>query len=140
MKHQHPRALQRDNTLRSAPVLVITLFHHTRRVRKWRGERLSLSVEVAQAFAAGAKAANLADAQPVPKEKFSLDTAGKALNELALVPPLAKAVLVKALFAVVTADGTIRLMEAELMRLIGAVLECPLPPLIDEVDPATLAA
>jgi hypothetical protein len=26
------------------------------------------------------------------------------------------------------------------MRLIGAVLECPLPPLIEEVDPATLAA
>ena len=56
------------------------------------------------------------------------------------VAPLAKAILVKALFAVVSADGTIRLMEAELMRLIGAVLECPLPPLIEEMDPATLAA
>lgn len=100
----------------------------------------ALDREVAEAFRAGAKAAGLAGAQLLPKEKFSLDAAARALTELMSVAPLAKAVLVKALFAVATADGTIRLMEAELMRLIGAVLECPLPPLIEEVDPATLAA
>jgi hypothetical protein len=43
------------------------------------------------------------------------------------------------LFAAVTVDGTIRVIEAELMRLIGAVLDCPLPPLLDSLDPATLA-
>jgi hypothetical protein len=95
---------------------------------------------VSSAFTAGAQAAGLADAQLQPKERLSLDAAALALQELMSVAPLAKAILIKALFAVVTADGTIRLMEAELMRLIGAVLECPLPPLIDEVDPATLAA
>ena len=79
-------------------------------------------------------------AQLIPKSEFSLDAAGAALANLMSVAPLAKAILVKALFAVVSADGTIRLMEAELMRLIGAVLECPLPPLIEEMDPATLAA
>ena len=42
-----------------------------------------------------------------------------------------KARLVKALFAAVTYDGTIRVAEAELMRLVGAVLDCPLPPLFD---------
>jgi len=26
------------------------------------------------------------------------------------------------------------------MRLVGAVLDCPLPPLLDHIDPATLAA
>jgi hypothetical protein len=30
-------------------------------------------------------------------------------------------------------------LKRELMRLIGAVLECPLPPLMDELDPATLS-
>ena len=49
-------------------------------------------------------------------------------------------ILVKALFATVSADGTIRVVEAELMRLVGAVLDCPLPPLLETVDPATLAA
>jgi len=39
----------------------------------------------------------------------------------------------------VSADGTIRVIEAELMRLVGAVLDCPLPPLIDAIDPTALA-
>ena len=48
--------------------------------------------------------------------------------------------LIKGLFATVSADGTIRIMEAELMRLAGAALDCPLPPLFDQLDPATLTA
>jgi hypothetical protein len=47
---------------------------------------------------------------------------------------------VKGLFAAVTLDGTIRLAEAALMRLVGAVLDCTLPPLLESLDPATLAA
>ena len=54
--------------------------------------------------------------------------------------PLQKAILIKGLFAAVTADGTIRIAESELMRMVGAVLDCPLPPLLDEMDPAALAA
>jgi hypothetical protein len=50
-----------------------------------------------------------------------------------------KAILIKGLFAVASVDGAIRVMEAELMRLMGAVLDCPLPPLFESVDPATLA-
>ena len=46
----------------------------------------------------------------------------------------------EALFATVAADGTIRVIEAELMRMVCAVLDCPLPPLLDHVDPATLVA
>ena len=45
----------------------------------------------------------------------------------------------KGLFAAITADGTIRVVEAALMRMMGAVLDCPLPPLLDELDPAALA-
>ena len=45
----------------------------------------------------------------------------------------------KGLFAAVIADGTIRVAEAELMRLVGAALDCPLPPLLAEMDPAALA-
>ncbi|MEO8203384.1 MAG: M48 family metallopeptidase [Betaproteobacteria bacterium] len=96
--------------------------------------------EAEAAVAAGAKAAGLTGAQLLAKEVVSLEAAGRALRELMTLAPLAKAVLIKALFTTVTADGTIRLMEAELMRMVGAVLECPLPPLIEAVDPATLAA
>ena len=47
---------------------------------------------------------------------------------------------VKGLFAAITVDGTIRVAEAGLMRVVGAVLDCPLPPLLEALDPASLAA
>ena len=57
------------------------------------------------------------------------------LAALRALAPLAKARLVQSLFAAATADGTIRLGEAELLRLVGAVLDCPLPPLVDALAP-----
>ena len=71
---------------------------------------------------------------------LSVDLAHAALGALRGLAPMEKGVLVKGLFAAVTLDGTIRVAEAELMRLVGAVLECPLPPLLEALDPATLAA
>jgi len=71
---------------------------------------------------------------------LSVESAGNALDELRMLAPMQKGLLVKGLFAVATHDGTIRVVEAELMRLVGAVLDCPLPPLLTEIDPATLAA
>jgi Zn-dependent protease with chaperone function len=71
---------------------------------------------------------------------FTPPVLGAALEALRSLRPLEKAILVKGLFATVTADGTIRVVEAGLMRLVGAVLDCPLPPLLDEMDPAALAA
>ena len=63
-------------------------------------------------------------------------TPAKALE----LEPMQKGVLVKGLFAAVTLDGTIRVAEAGLMRLVGAMLDCPLPPLFDSLDPASLSA
>jgi Zn-dependent protease with chaperone function len=71
---------------------------------------------------------------------LSVDLANAALGALRGLAPMEKGVLVKGLFAAVTHDGTIRVAEAELMRLVGAVLDCPLPPLLEALDPATLAA
>jgi hypothetical protein len=80
------------------------------------------------------------DTAKVLAADLSLERIKAALEALRLLAPLQKALLVKGLFAAVTADGTIRVIEAELMRAVGAVLDCPLPPLLDELDPATLAA
>ena len=71
---------------------------------------------------------------------FDVNTALRALNALRELAPLQQALLVKGLFAAVTFDGRIHVAEAELMRLIGAVLDCPLPPRLYALDPATLAA
>ncbi|MBI1943244.1 MAG: M48 family metallopeptidase [Betaproteobacteria bacterium] len=97
-----------------------------------RGEALQAAMR------AGAKEMGLPEAAPAAA--LTLEAAGAALAALKALAPMQKALLVKGLFAAVSADGTIRVMEAELMRLVGAVLDCPLPPLLESVDPATLAA
>jgi Zn-dependent protease with chaperone function len=68
-----------------------------------------------------------------PQVELSLEKVHAALEALRALAPLEKAVLIKALFAAATADGTIRVAEAELLRLVGAVLDCPVPPLLDSL-------
>ena len=70
---------------------------------------------------------------PAPQVDLSLEKVNAALEALRALAPLEKAVLIKALFAAATADGTIRVAEAELLRLVGAVLDCPVPPLLDSL-------
>ena len=38
------------------------------------------------------------------------------------------------------ADGQLRLAEAELLRVVAATLDCPVPPVLAAQDPLTLAA
>ena len=95
------------------------------------------------ALRAGAKEMGLAGAEaaaPSAAAGLSLEAARAALEALKQLAPLEKALLIKGLFAAATADGTLRVAEAELMRMVGAVLDCPLPPLLQELDPAALAA
>lgn len=98
-----------------------------------RGEALDKAL-LAGAQELGIEAAAARDAD------LSLEAVSAALEAARELAPLEKARLVKGLFAAVTADGVIRVGEAELMRLVGAVLDCPLPPLIEETDPAKLAS
>jgi Zn-dependent protease with chaperone function len=60
--------------------------------------------------------------------------AGEALLRLSELAPMQKARLVQGLFAVATADGEIRLAEAEVLRLACAVLGTPLPPLLERLS------
>jgi Zn-dependent protease with chaperone function len=87
--------------------------------------------EAERAFAAGAAQLGLPQAGLMQREALSLQSAGEALDRLRALAPLAKAELVSALFATVTSDGKVRISEAELMRLVGAALGCPVPPLFD---------
>lgn len=74
-------------------------------------------------------------AAPMPARGRPGEAFAAALEALRNLAPLAQAVLVKGLFAAVTADGTIRVAEAELLRVIGAVLDCPLPAGFEASDP-----
>jgi hypothetical protein len=94
------------------------------------------------AFGAGLKAMRLEAAAPPRDQEArpSLEAAQAGLERLRALAPLAKARLVKGLFAAASHDGTLRVAEVELLRLTGAVLDCPLPPLVNEIDLATLEA
>jgi hypothetical protein len=59
------------------------------------------------------------------------EAVAEALDALKALAPMQKPLLMKELLAAASADGSILIAEAELVRLVGAVLDCPLPPLLD---------
>jgi Zn-dependent protease with chaperone function len=126
---------RRLSDLEAAVLVVLSLVAHAGTRQDATGQR---GEALAAAMRAGLKEMGLAEAPAVGA--LTLEAAAEALEMLKALAPMQKAILVKGLFAAVTADGSIRVVEAELMRLVGAVLDCPLPPLLEAIDPATLAS
>ncbi|TVZ40639.1 peptidase M48-like protein [Alteromonadaceae bacterium 2753L.S.0a.02] len=62
-------------------------------------------------------------------EEFSFKTIDNALLALSELKLLEKPKLLKALAALITADGVITSTEAELFRAVADTLDCPVPPL-----------
>jgi len=99
-----------------------------------------VAAELEAAYRAGLREMGLGAAPPPRETTPSLQAAQQGLDRLRALAPLAKAQLVRGLFAAASHDGTLRVAEVELLRLTGAVLDCPLPPLVTEIDPASLEA
>ena len=87
--------------------------------------------EFKTAFAAGAQQMKLENAAPAAHNTLNPQAAVAALGNLRQLAPLKKSLLIQGLFACVMADNEIRVIEAELMRMVGAVLDCPLPPMLE---------
>jgi Zn-dependent protease with chaperone function len=64
----------------------------------------------------------------LPREEISLQTLDAAVDHLALLKPLLKPRVLKACLTVITRDREYSPNEMELMRAIGNVLDCPVPP------------
>jgi hypothetical protein len=142
-------AIRADQRVSLHEFVLLTLLRHQlapgapvpggKRIEALREESLALLSLIAHAghadtqaaFDAGLAQLGLRDAALLPRERLTPEAAGEALDRLRGLAPLAKALLVKAMFAVASADGSVRLGEAELLRLTGAVLDCPLPPMLD---------
>jgi Zn-dependent protease with chaperone function len=124
------------DSLREEVALILSLVAHA-----GCAHAATATADFAKAFEAGVKEMGLdGRLRRVEREQCDAQSAARAMERLRELGPLPKAHLVKGLFAAVTADGTIRVVEAALMRMIGAVLDCPLPSLLDELEPETLAA
>jgi len=120
-----PAETKRISDLKAQAATVLALVAHAGTRPDATGTR-----EAALEASIKAGAATMGIAQSLPSS-LTPESANSALEALRSLSPMEKGVLVKALFAAVTVDGTIRVAEAGLMRLVGAVLECPLPPLLD---------
>ena len=61
----------------------------------------------------------------------ALDRAFRTLDHVALA---GKELIIAGLVRAISEDGTVRVAEAELLRVIAAALHCPLPPLIADAN------
>lgn len=119
---------RRLSQLQREATTVLALIAHAGTRPDVTGEREAI---LKAALQAGAGVMGIAaDAASSSLNLYAIHAALEALRALS---PMDKGVLVKGLFAAVIRDGTMRIAEAELMRLVAAVLDCPLPPLFDSL-------
>lgn len=65
----------------------------------------------------------------LPLEKCRIENLDQALTDLRDLTPLLKAPLLDALADIARADGRIQVQQAELLRGIATLMDCPMPPL-----------
>jgi Zn-dependent protease with chaperone function len=77
---------------------------------------------------------------PLPVGELTGARVQESLERLRHLQPFQKPRVLKACVETAAADGPFRLAEMELVRAIAATLDCPIPPVIQSLDPATLPA
>jgi Zn-dependent protease with chaperone function len=92
------------------------------------------------AFEKGAAVLKLGWQAPLGMELLSTGKVNDSLERLRHLAPFAKPGLLKACFETAAADGVLRLTEGELVRMVAATLDCPVPPLLAAQDPQAIAA
>ena len=92
------------------------------------------------AFKAGVPALGIELAAPLPVAELSRRRVSDALERLRVLAPLQKPRILKACMQAANADGAFALPEVELLRVVAATLDCPVPPLLTAIDPAALAS
>lgn len=80
--------------------------------------------------------AELKSVQPVllPASEVSFTALDRALSKLARTSPHSRHDLLMACAAIVCSDGIVRVKEAELIRGIADLLDCPMPPLCGQLE------
>jgi hypothetical protein len=129
-----PAETKRIADLKKQAATLLALVAHAGTRSDATGER---EAELQAALTTGASILGI-PAELAQGAELSLNAVNESLEALRSLAPIEKGLLVKGLFAAATVDGTIRVAEAALMRLVGAVLDCPLPPLLDRFLPEPL--
>jgi hypothetical protein len=95
--------------------------------------------EAQDAYRKGAALLGLGEA-PLGPESLDTSRLRAALEKLRHLEPFAKPAFLKACFVVAASDGVFRMAEGELVRMVAATLDCPVPPLLEAQDPGSLPA
>ncbi len=82
------------------------------------------------AFQAGSKVLGDESIRLLPRSQSNLSNLQKSLNKLALLYAAQRRRIIDACAAAVEADGHITLQEAELLRGVADLLDCPIPPVL----------
>jgi Zn-dependent protease with chaperone function len=90
------------------------------------------------AFEKGAAVLKLGWSAALPMQSLGVPRIGEALERLRHLAPFAKPALLKACVEAAAADGAFSLAEVELVRMVAATLDCPIPPVIAALDPRSL--
>jgi Zn-dependent protease with chaperone function len=88
---------------------------------------LALSGGDHSAYEKGAAVLNMAKQDPLASEALTIPTVTEALERLRQLSPFAKPAVVKACFEAAAADGELRIAEVELVRMVAASMDCPVP-------------
>ena len=86
--------------------------------------------DAAGAFAKGAEKLPEVAVQLLPAEQCGLEALSRALDELSRVTEKQLRHLVAACAATICADREVTVAEAELLRGVCDMLDCPMPPLV----------
>ena len=86
--------------------------------------------EIKAAFAAAEQELELTNLMLLSRQQINLENLDVAVENLALLKPLLKPRLLKACLKVITQDQKYSPEEMELIRAIGDVLDCPVPPFL----------
>jgi Zn-dependent protease with chaperone function len=92
------------------------------------------------AFEKGAAVLKLGWRAPLERASLSTAKVSASLERLRHLSPFAKPGILKACVEAAAADGVFRLPEVELVRMVAATLDCPVPPALAAQDPQALAA
>jgi Zn-dependent protease with chaperone function/uncharacterized tellurite resistance protein B-like protein len=82
------------------------------------------------AFEKGAAVLELGWQAPLPREALTAAKISESLERLRQLSPFAKPALLKACVESAGADGVWRPAEVEMVRMVAATLDCPMPPAI----------
>lgn len=83
-----------------------------------------------EAFDSGAQRLSDVPLQLLPPNQCTLSELQRSLQELSQVAPKHRQRLIEACAACICADGKVNVQEAELLRAVCDMLECPLPPFL----------